>query len=66
MANLVSVTNTPATPVGTLLRRVNTEAFLASSVVFILFVMLVPLPPFLLDVLLATNITNRIKTTLHR
>lgn len=57
MANLVSVTNTPATPVGTLLRRVNTEAFLASSVVFILFVMLVPLPPFLLDVLLATNIT---------
>lgn len=57
MADLVPATTTPTTPVSTLLRRFNTEALLASSVVFILFVMLVPLPPFLLDVLLATNIT---------
>jgi flagellar biosynthesis protein FlhA len=56
MANSVPATLTPNLP-GGLARRFNTEALLASSIVLILFVMLVPLPPFLLDVLLATNIT---------
>lgn len=56
MAHSVPATLSPRLA-GGLARRFNTEALLASSIVLILFVMLVPLPPFLLDVLLATNIT---------
>ena len=37
-------------------RLANTESLIATGVVFILFVMVVPLPSFLLDMLLATNI----------
>jgi len=38
-------------------KMVGGEVMMASSVVFILLVMVVPLPTFVLDLLLATNIT---------
>lgn len=53
MSNLVPQTALP--PPGAL-RPANSEVVIASSVVFILFVLVIPLPAFLLDLLLATNI----------
>ncbi|MEM1042255.1 MAG: flagellar biosynthesis protein FlhA [Bacteroidota bacterium] len=52
MSNLPAPAPPPAPPTF----RVGTDMVVAGSVVFVLFVLVVPLPGFLLDLLLATNI----------
>ena len=53
MSNIALQSVEPVKP----FKMVGGEVMMASSVVFILLVMVVPLPTFLLDLLLATNIT---------
>ena len=53
MSNSVAQSALPVKP----FKMVGGEVMMASSVVFILLVMIIPLPTFVLDMLLATNIT---------
>ena len=54
MANIVKHIDIPKKQVP--FKLINSEAVIASGIVLILFVMVIPLPGFLLDLLLATNI----------